>query len=198
MTPLLWAILALVLGLALVGIEIFVPSGGILGFLSFSCIAIALVLAFMDSTLTGTIFLLITMIAIPTILFTGLKYLPSTPMGRRVLLAAPNSAEVLPNADTWGGLAELVGQTGRAKTMMLPSGAIEIKGRTIDAMSEGVPIDPGQLIRVIEVRANRVVVRPLEEGEEISTGLQHTKSGEVDLSQPIDSLGLNPFENPLS
>lgn len=194
MTPLLWAILALVLGLALVGIEIFVPSGGILGFLSFSCLATAIVLAFMDSVLSGTIFLLITIVALPTIFLVGINYLPRTPMGRRVLLAAPTSAEVLPTAESRGGLAELVGQVGRAKTKMLPSGAVEVKGRTVDAVSEGVPIDPGQMVRVIEVRANRVLVRPIEEGEVLSSGPAQNKSGEVDLSQSIDSIGLNPFD----
>ena len=73
---------------------------------------------------------------------------------------------------------------------MLPSGAVVIDGRTIDALSEGTPIEAGQRVRVIEVRGNRVVVR-LAEGE------QGPPSDDV-LSQPIETLGLDSLEDPLA
>ena len=54
----------------------------------------------------------------------------------------------------------LQGRVGVAKTKMLPSGAIIIDGTAYDAISDGMPIDPGEPVRVISVRANRVLVRP--------------------------------------
>jgi hypothetical protein len=53
-----------------------------------------------------------------------------------------------------------------------------------------MPIEPGELVRVIEVRGSRVVVRPVEEGETPPI------SDDV-LSRPIDTLGIDPFDDPL-
>ena len=77
--------------------------------------------------------------------------------------------------------------------MMLPSGAVLISGRTIDAVSEGVPIDPGQLVRIIQVRGNRVVVRPVETDEVLDEPLPPVP----ETSPSVDSLGANPFEDPI-
>jgi hypothetical protein len=52
-----------------------------------------------------------------------------------------------------------------------------------------MPIEAGQAVRVIEVRGNRVVVRPADDAE--------PPAGDV-LSQPIESLGLDSFEDPLA
>ena len=44
---------------------------------------------------------------------------------------------------------------------MLPSGAVAFEELTVDAVSEGMAIEAGQKVRVVDVRGNRVVVRPL-------------------------------------
>ena len=153
MTPMVWALIALVLGLGLVVLEFFVPSGGLLGFLAFAALATSLVLAFTHSATAGLGFVVTILIALPTIVIVGLNILPHTPIGRRVFLSAPDADDVLPDVDTWGGLYKLVGQIGQAKSPMRPSGAISIEGKSVDAVSSGMPIEEGQLVRVIEVRA---------------------------------------------
>ncbi|MDZ7617489.1 MAG: NfeD family protein, partial [Patescibacteria group bacterium] len=57
----------------------------------------------------------------------------------------------------------MIGQIAEAKCDMLPAGAIVLDGRTIDAMSEGMPIDSGQKVRIVEARGNRVIVRPVDD-----------------------------------
>ena len=193
MTPLVWALIALVLGLGLVVLEFFIPSGGLLGFLAFAALTTSLVLAFTHSTTAGLAFVVTILIALPTIVIVGLNILPHTPIGRRVFLSAPDADDVLPDVDTWGGLYKLVGQIGQAKSPMRPSGAILIEGKSVDAVSSGMPIEEGQLVRVIEVRANRVVVVPVDDDE-----LTSEQKAEDDLARPIDSIGLNPFEDPLA
>ncbi len=84
----------------------------------------------------------------------------------------------------------MVGKIGVAKTLMMPSGAVLVDGQTIDALSEGMPIEAGQRIQVIEVHGSRVVVRPADESDS-------TASDDV-LSQPIESLGLDSLEDPLA
>lgn len=83
----------------------------------------------------------------------------------------------------------MVGKIGVAKSKMLPSGAILIDGRTVDAYSEGVPIDPGQRVVVLEVQGTRVLVRPIDDDEEQAP----TEGGTGELSTPIDAIGPDPF-----
>lgn len=191
--PLLWAGLLLLLGLILVLVEIFIPSGGILGVLSFTAILSAIVMAFYRGGVTsGLVFMLAALLAVPTIVGLAFRWLPGTPMGKRLLADLPTSEEVLPDNAQLRSLRDLVGKTGRARSMMLPSGAVEIDGRTIDAVSEGLPIDPGQAVRVIEVRGTRVVVRPVSE-----TAPTQAAADDL-LSQPFEKLGLDPFDDPLA
>jgi len=94
--------------------------------------------------------------------------------------------EVVPDNPKQRQIKSLVGRVGYAKSQMLPSGAVVIDGRTIDAMSEGVPIDVGQKGRVIDVRANRVVVRVVDDDTP-------TADAKDPLQRPIDSIGPDPF-----
>src|SRR5690606_30627203 len=109
-----------------------------------------------------------------------------------LLLEVPRAEEVLPDSPQRQRLRQLVGRVGVAKSMMMPSGAVEIDGDAIDALSEGIPIEPGQPIEVIEVRGTRVLVRPIDE-----TTRSQAPADDV-LSQPIETLGLDPFDDPLS
>jgi membrane-bound ClpP family serine protease len=194
MEPVIWAGLLLLLGLTLVMLEVFVPTGGLLGFLSLTAILLGIALAFWQGGLTyGFGFLLVAAVALPAVLGLAFRVLPRTPIGRRILPAVPTSKDVLPDTEERRVLRGLVGKIGQAKSMMLPSGAVLVEGRTIDAVSEGMPIEPGQVVRVIEVRGTRVIVRPVEHGEE-----QQPRSAEDPLSRPIDTLGIDPFDDPLS
>jgi membrane-bound ClpP family serine protease len=192
MDPLVWAGLLLLLGLALVLTEVFIPSGGILGVVSFTAIVAAIALAFIKSgVVAGFLFVLVALIAVPTVLVLAFQWLPDTAVGKRLLASVPTSEEVMPDDDERRALRELVGKVGRAQTRMLPSGAVRIEGRTIDAVSDGMPIEPGQPVRVLEVHGTRVTVRQVP--EEAAAQAPSTKGEDV-LAQTIDKLGLDPFE----
>jgi membrane-bound ClpP family serine protease len=182
-----WSILLLVLGLGLAVLEVFIPSGGILGFLSFCSILAAIVLGFMDAERRwlGPVVIALAVVGVPVIVVAGFKVWPKTAMGRRVLLMAPKGDDVLPTDPRMGQLKGLIGRVAQAKCDMLPGGAITIDGRTVNAVSEGMPIEAGQRVRVIEVRANRVIVRPVEEETP-------TESAEDPLLRPIE----DPFDAP--
>ncbi len=191
MDPLAWSALLLILGLALVVVEVFIPSGGILGFLSIASLVSGIILAFYHrGAETGFIFLAVTAVTVPTALALAFRWWPNTPMGRRLLLDIPTSEEVLPDSAQRRSLRQLVGKLGVAKSVMLPSGAVLIDGEKIDALSEGMSIEAGQRVRVVEVRGNRVVVRPTSDAER--------QSSDDVLSQPIESLGLDSLEDPLA
>lgn len=187
-----WAILLLVIGLALAIIEVFVPSGGLIGFLSFAALVAAVLVAFMENSLTGLVILAVSILGLPIVIALGLKWWPYTPIGKRVLLSAPEGDEVLPDDPRRRALKSLVGKVGRARSKMLPSGAVTIDGQTIDAVSEGQPIDPGQPIQVVAVHGVEVIVRLVDEQT------LHRASRPTDdvLAQPIESVIPDPFEEP--
>ncbi len=188
---LLWSILLLLLGLGLIALELFIPSGGVLGVLAALAIIGSLAVAFSGGWVTGIIMLVATMVILPLVLAAAVHYWPRTPIGRMIILEAPQSGDdVLPDAPQHRQLQDLIGKRGVAKTKMLPSGAIVIEGRVYDAFSEGMAIDPGEPIRVTAIRTNRVVV-VLDD----APGDRLGESSDM-LAQPAGSLGLESFEQP--
>lgn len=159
----IWAILLLVMGASLAVLEIFFPSAGILGFLSIVSVLAAVVMGFVHGPVTGMLILLGAVVGLPAAVVLGFKYWPKTAMGRRILLMAPTSEDVLPDDSEKEYLKSLVGRTGRAKSKMLLSGVITIDDRNIDAVSEGMPVEVGQAVRVVQVRGNEVTVRLIDE-----------------------------------
>ena len=105
-----------------------------------------------------------------------------------MLLGIPDPDEVKPSD---GGVRALIGRVGRAKTMMVLSGSVEIEGRTIDAVSEGTAIEKGQRVKVIDVRGNRVIVRPLDSTDTQPKIDNPLSRGDDILSKGIDELGLD-------
>jgi len=182
------------LGCALIVLEVFIPSGGILGFLAAASVFTAIALAFYHhGRAAGFGFVAVAVVALPVALALALKYWPRTPMGRKFLLGLPTEEEVSPEDDYQRALKALMGKVGTAKSAMLPSGAISIAGRTVDAVSQGMAIDPGQRVVVIQVRGSRVVVRPADDRD----GSPVRDDDDV-MSQPLDSLGLDSLDEPLS
>jgi len=191
MSYLAWAAVLLLAGIGLVALEMFIPSGGLLGFLALVTVVGSIAVAFMSGPGAGLAFVVLTVILLPVVIGLALRWWPYTPLGRRLLLRAPSEDDVRDEDSLAERLKTLVGATGRAKTKMLPSGAVVVDGQTISAVSRGMPIDAGQLIRIVEVKGNRVVVVPLEQVD--SSG----SDGDDDrLSWPIESLGLD--EDPLA
>jgi membrane-bound ClpP family serine protease len=187
MDPWVGAVLLLALGVGLAILEIFFPSAGILGFLSACSVLGAIIMGFRQGPVAGIVILVVAIAGMPTMVILAFKWWPRTAIGRRVLLMVPDSEDVLPDDPKKRRLKGLIGQVGRAKSKMLPSGVIVVDGRTIDAVSEGMPIEAGQSVRVLKVRGNRVVVRILEEEPP-------SESDEDALRRPIESVAPDPFD----
>ena len=190
MNFLIWAIILILVGFLLVALELFIPSGGILGFLAVTAVIASLVLAVLHGgSTTGIVFVAVAVVGFPAAILLALKYWPRTRLGRRVLLDIPAEDDVLPETDDRFHLEGLIGRFGTAETKMLPSGTIKIEKKTYEAISEGMPIEPGQTVEVVQTRNNRLVVRLAD---------RQPPQGEVGLSERIESLGIDPFEDPLA
>ncbi len=188
--PLGWAVVLLVLGCGLLVLEVFIPSAGLFGFFAALAVIGSMVEAFRSGTTAGLSFMAIAVFAIPAVVGLAFKYWPKTPMGRAFLGDLPSSDQVKPEDPR----RALVGKVGVAKSKMLPSGAVLIEGQLIDAVSQGLAIDPGEPVIVVEVRGNRVMVRPARAHEARKADIRP----EDLLSRPIQDFGIDSLEDPLA
>ncbi len=189
----LWCVVLLAFGLGLFALELFVPSGGILSIAAAACLLAAVIVGFTISIQIGVMTFAFTTIVIPVLIAIAIRWWPHTPIGRLILLGRPESPdEVLPDTEEYRGLRRLVGRHGMSRTKMLPSGIVEIDGKNYDAMSEGVAIESGTVVEVIDVRTNRVIVRPHS-----GAPAPHDVAADDLLSQPLDSLGIDELDEPL-
>jgi membrane-bound ClpP family serine protease len=181
---LFWAILLLLLGISCLVLEMFIPSGGLLGVLAGLSIVGAISLAFMSGPIQGLVMTLFVTMLIPVMLAVAVKFWPETPLGRLILLRRPQGAdEVLPQTEAYRTMNALIGKRGVAKSLMLPSGVVLVEGKTYDAVSNGLPIDPGQNVRVIAIDTQRLVVRVDDEPFKEPLPAIEQAAGETPLSQ---------------
>lgn len=147
--------LFVVIGLLLMGMEIFVP-GGVLGVMGGLALLIAVVLGFaafgpqqgLLAAVSIFIFLAIT-IALWIVL------LPKTRIGKTLTLSSDAGSFRSSNIST----ANLLGKEGVAVTPLGPSGIARIDGRRMDVLAEGKWIEAGATIRVVHVVGNHATVR---------------------------------------
>lgn len=192
---LVWAGLLLLLGLGCIVLEMFVPSGGLLGVMAVLSIVAAVVLAFLAGPLPGIIMTLVVTFLIPLVLAGAVRYWPDTPLGRTILLRRPESNQVLPQTEAYQTLHFLIGKQGVAKSRMLLSGVVSVDGKAYDAVSNGLPIDAGDPVRVIATETQRLVVRidaaPFREETPVA-------AADDGLSRPFNETSLPGVEDPFA
>lgn len=160
--PLLWWGFGLMVGaLFVLFLELFVPSGGLLGIVS-ATLAVASVVSFWrHSTTWGLTSLLGVVVLGPVVLAYMVKIYPDTFIGRRMILGGTEPADedgsARPAAEE--APSALVGVEGTALTDLRPVGMVELDGARHEAMSEFGVIDSGQRVRVTKVEGDRIRVR---------------------------------------
>ncbi len=153
-----WPVVFLAMGLLLVSLELFVPSGGFIGLSAAVCLGLGLWNAFQTSTSLGTTFLLIDFVAVPVTVVVAFRLWARSSLGRRFVLGPPDDDEVAVSHSA-GRIEELIGLDGRALTPLRPSGHVEVRGRRYDGMAESGLIPRGAAVRVVQARSGQVVVR---------------------------------------
>ena len=160
----IFAILLLFVGLAILLAEIFVPSGGLLGVITFFSLVISLVFAYrawgQSHPNVFGVFCVMLLLLVPTVVSFGFYMLPRTRFGRKVLLEAPDLVDLTPYAKESSRLEKLVGQFGTALTTLNPGGLVKLDEQRLHALSEGLSVEPGASVEIIEIRGASVVVRP--------------------------------------
>jgi len=155
-----YAIVAFGCALALLVLEAFVPSGGVLGTIAAACAIGGIVMFFQFDTTWGMVSMAVTLLATPFVLAGMLWVWPNTPIGRALTLAndPPEQAEA-PREPEPGAIA--VGVEGEALTELRPIGACRLNGKRVDCIAQTGLIKRGTKVRVVYVDAMAVKVKPV-------------------------------------
>lgn len=167
-----WEIVLFAIGVILLIIEVFVTPGfglaGISGLIvSVGALFAALVgnvgLDFppMGEIVSAIYTMAVTMVLLIVLMFSLGRYLPSSPVvGRLVLAPDLSSVGGYTSAETkdW-----LIGRTGVALTALRPSGTAIIDDERVDVVSQGDFVSPGSQIKVVRVSGSRVEVKGVKE-----------------------------------
>jgi membrane-bound ClpP family serine protease len=194
-----WPSVFLVLGLLLLTLEAFIPSGGLIGVCSILCLVLCLWYAFAQSLGLGATFMVIDLVALPLTAGLAFSLWSRTPLGRRFLLKPPEPEEI-EVSHTDHHLECLVGQSGRTLTPLRPCGHVEINGQRADALAEEGFLPAAAPVRVLKVRSGQVVVKGIGElaAERLKTPSQITDLSGPEIGPlPIASTGqaVSTFED---
>lgn len=158
MNTLSWVLVLLGLAALFGGMEIFIPSFGFLTLCAIAALGGSVWFAFLVSPTFGTCYLLGLMIVLPVLVSFVLRMIPRTSVGKRIFLETPEEA---PEAvdPLRVEFRRLVGQTGRAVSLMMPAGRVEVAGQFYDALSDSGAIEPNETITVVRFEAATLIVR---------------------------------------
>ncbi|WP_437499757.1 NfeD family protein [Sorangium sp. So ce1099] len=154
MTPALLVVLLLVVGLALLAIEVFViPGVGLVGLLGGAAVVGAVAVAWATLGAAHGLLALGAGACAAGLLFWAFA---RTRAGQKMVLLETQRSGRGPDAR----LAALAGKEGRALTPLRPAGTVEIDERAVDVVTDGLYVEAGTPVRVSSVEGNRVVVEP--------------------------------------
>lgn len=166
----IWAVVCLAVAVFLFLLEIFIPSGGLIGLAASGALVAGIVLLFLVDTTLGLLGALVVLACVPLVLAMVIKVWPNTPLARLLTLEARQKRRV-------GGASAVQesagarpeeqsvlqpGARGKALTDLRPVGVCLIEGRRVDCLAERGVIPAGTAVRVVVVDGMQVKVRAEE------------------------------------
>ena len=155
----LWAFSLLGLALVLFVVEVFVPSGGIIGFFAFLVTMGGLVMLFLEDTVMGLIATILCVLLLPVLFGFSIWIWPSTPIARLFTLHMSQQRLTDPQGEDLTTNDDLVGAEGRALTDLRPIGTCQINGRRTECLATTGVISAGQKVCVVSVDGMQIKVR---------------------------------------
>jgi len=156
----IWAIICFAIAIFLFVIELFIPSGGLIGFVAILSLVAGIVLLFWIDSTYGLIALIVSLTSLPFLFAFAIKVWPDTPIGKMLTLSNEGTTAVDAVAETSQHVE--VGQTGKSLSPLRPVGTCLIEGERIECISAAGVIDSQTEIRVVDVDGTQVKVRPVE------------------------------------
>jgi len=168
---LLWGFILLGAALGLLVLELFVPSGGLIGVLC-GIAAIGSIVSFMmHDAVWGLGALAFYVVLGPMIVVFALKVWVRSPFAKQLILGAEqmnldqSSEEAYEESERsrrmrMGELQALIGSEGVTVTPLRPVGFVRLQGHRIDAQAESGVIESNTPVIVVDVYDNQIKVRP--------------------------------------
>lgn len=179
----IWGIVLIGAAVLLFFLEVFVPSGGLIGLVSGVCLVAGIILIGLVNQTAGAIVAVIALLSVPPLILFAMKILPDTPFWKWLSLSdyqprlmrdetlVPERAEdaydeaydeviMHPAADA---STLKVGMTGEAAVDLRPIGVCVINGERIECLSTHGIIPKHSQVRVVEVDGMQVKVKQVQE-----------------------------------
>ena len=153
-----WTVISFVAGITLLALEIFIPSFGLIGICGLVLVGLSLYNSFrMDGRevillVAATLAIIISVTAYVTLGFRANIF-------DKGILKSVNSKERGYNSKA--DYSHLVGKTGNSRSILRPTGRIEIDGNYYDATSQGEFIKSFCKIEVVSVKDGHIVVKEI-------------------------------------
>lgn len=161
-------------GAVLLAVEIFlIPGFGFFGLAGLGLMSLGLLISFLTVPFDSPFFvpeihlglpltqLTIALFGAVVLIFIAAAYMPSVPVLNRwgITLAAELQTQKGFSSHDQTPRDEWMGKAGVALSTLKPGGLVNFAGRRVDVVSEGDYIDPGEKVRVVDVRGTQIVVR---------------------------------------
>jgi len=152
-----FALLFVSAGLALFFLEVFIPTGGVLGVVAAGILGLGIYGLFLHGQAAlgvGTI--------LGSIVFVVFAFLL---MLKRLRFTTVQDTKTFTSVDQ--GIAFFEGKSGIAETPLRPAGVARIDGKRVDVVAASGFIERNTPVQVVETRGNRVVVREITKNEDL-------------------------------
>ena len=151
-------ILIFIMGVTLLALEIFIPSFGVIGIIGLILSGYSVMDSFSDSRM-GVLVLVLTALAIILTVTIYVKLGFDRSLFDRMILSNTNSSTRGYNSKT--NYDNLVGKSGLSKSILRPTGRIEINGNIYDAKSESDFISKDRNILVTRIKNGNIIVKEI-------------------------------------
>ena len=147
------------LGLILLIVEMFIPGFGIAGGCGIVLLIVGIIMT-AQTLLQAFIMALILILLISLLLMFILRSAKKGKLSKKLILKSASKRE--DGYSTTSDHTALLGKEGLALSLLRPSGVGEFDGQRLDVVSEGLYIEPGTKIKIVQTEGRRIVVKPVE------------------------------------
>jgi len=159
---LVYGLVLLAVAVALFAIEVFLPTGGILGVMAGLAAVAGVFCFFKMNTTAGAIGAGVVLLAAPVLLVLAVTIWPDTPFGQWVTHSDEQPRQTGSTADDTppeGQAPIAAGDTGRTATDLRPVGVCILHGRRHECFARSGSIDAGVEVEVVSITGHDVYVR---------------------------------------
>lgn len=153
------------LGLVLMIIEIYIPGFGVWGIGGITCFIVGIIVT--ADTLIEALILMMILLAIVGIIFSILLHsISKGKLPKNMVLSTSMKKE-----EGYIGTNDMkyfLNRRGKCLTILRPAGTVDFDGVKLDVISEGEFIPKGTMVEVIKVEGRKIVVRRIEEKQNIN------------------------------